>query len=198
VIDSLYGQAKGRGLGVAWLYCDYLAQREQTAINIMGAILRLLVGREIPEEIRETFQRGGSLLLTDLKRMLKIAIASLVQVFICIDALDEWQSGDLPELLECLRDVVRESPKTRIFLTGRPHVEKTVQRYFTKAVVISITPDQGDIRDYLEKRLGRDVEPGAMSEDLRADIVKIIMGQMSDMYVGVSHYQRRTLTNNSI
>jgi len=198
VIDSLYGQAKGRGLGVAWLYCDYLAQQEQTAINIMGAILRLLVGREIPEEIRETFQRGGSLLLTDLKRMLKIAIASLVQVFICIDALDEWQSGDLPELLECLRDVVRESPKTRIFLTGRPHVEKTVQRYFTKAVVISITPDQGDIRDYLEKRLSRDVEPGAMSEDLRADIVKIIMGQMSDMYVGVSHYQRRTLTNNSI
>ena len=198
MIDSLYGQAKGRGLGVAWLYCDYLAQQEQTAINIMGAILRLLVGREIPEEIRETFQRGGSLLLTDLKRMLKIAIASLVQVFICIDALDEWQSGDLPELLECLRDVVRESPKTRIFLTGRPHVEKTVQRYFTKAVVISITPDQGDIRDYLEKRLSRDVEPGAMSEDLRADIVKIIMGQMSDMYVGVSHYQRRTLTNNSI
>ena len=50
--------------------------------------------------------------------MLKIAIASLPQVVICIDALDECLPKYLPELLRSLKDIVRESPGTRIFLYG--------------------------------------------------------------------------------
>jgi len=115
--------------------------------------------------------------------MLKIAIASLPQVFICIDALDECLPKHLPELLESLRDIVRESPKTRIFLTGRSHVREAIQRYFTKAVVIPISPNTDDIKNYLEMMLDRDDEPDAMDSDLRLDIVKIILDKMSDMYV---------------
>ena len=171
---------------VAWLYCDYLTQQEQTVINIMGAIWKQLVGRrEIPQDIREAFQEGRRPLLPDLVRMLRIAIASLPPVFICIDGLDECLPRNLPELLESLRDIVRESPKTRIFLTGRPHVRETIQRYFTKAVVILISPNQDDIRYYVETRLDRDDQPEAMNKDLRADIVKMILDKMSDMWVGV-------------
>ena len=172
---------------VAWLYFDYLAQREQTVINIMGAILKQLVGRrEIPKDIREAFQEGRRPLLPDLVQMLRIAIASLSQVFICIDALDECLPKNLPELLESLRDIVREFPRTRIFLTGRPHVGETVQRYFTKAVTIPISPNQDDVRNYVEMRLDRDEEPEAMNRDLRADIVQMILDKMSDMWVDVS------------
>jgi len=94
-------------LDVAWLYFDYLAQQEQTAINIMGAILKQLVGRrEISKDIREAFQEGRRPLLQDLVRMSRIAIASLSQVFICIDGLDECLPRNLPEVLESLRDIV--------------------------------------------------------------------------------------------
>jgi len=117
--------------------------------------------------------------------MLRIAIASLPQVVICIDALDECLSKYLPELLRSLRDIVRESPSTRIFLTGRPHVGKDVRRYFTSAVVIPISPNTDDIRNYLEMRLDGDCEPEAMSSDLRADIVRVILEKMSDMCVGL-------------
>ena len=142
MIDRLCDQSKEEDLVVAWLYCDYLAQQEQTVINIMGAILKQLVGRrEIPKDIREAFQEGRRPLLQDLVRMLRIAIASLPRVFICIDALDECLPRNLPELLEPLRDIVQESPRTRIFLTGRPHVKEIVQRFFTKAVAIPITPN---------------------------------------------------------
>ena len=182
MIDSLCDQAREEDLAVAWLYCDYLAQQEQTVINIMGAILKQLVRRrEIPKDIREGFQEGRRPLLPDLVRMLRIAVASLPRVFICIDALDECLPKDLPELFESLRDIVRESPKTRIFLTGRPHVKETIQRYFPKAVAIPISSNQDDIRDYLEMRLDRDDEPEAMNNDLRADIVKMILDKMSDM-----------------
>ena len=115
--------------------------------------------------------------------MLKIAIDSRPRVFICIDALDECLPENLLELLESLGDIVRESPKTRIFLTGRPEVEEAIRRYFTKAVVIPITPNTGDIRNYLEMRLDRDKDPEAMDNDLRADFAKALDG-LSDTYVG--------------
>ena len=187
VIDMLCDQAREEDFAVAWLYCDYLAQQEQTVVNMMGAIWNQLVGRrEIPKEIREAFQEGRRPLLPDLVQMLRVAIASLSQAFICIDALDEFLPKDLPELLESLRDIARESPKIRIFLTGRPYIRETIQRYFSKVVVIPISPNKDDVRDYLEMRLDRDDEPEAMNKDLRADIVKIILENMSDMWVGVS------------
>ena len=183
-------------LTVAWLYCDYPAQQEQTVINIMGAILKQLVSRrEIPKDIREAFQVGRRPLLPNIVRMLRVAIASLSQVFICIDALDELLPKDLPELLESLRDIVRESPRTRIFLTGRPHIKETIQRYFIQVVVIPISPNQDDIRNYVETRLDRDDQPEAMNKDLREDIVKMILDRMSAMWVGVSLYQQCILTS---
>jgi len=179
---------------VAGLYCDYLAYVEQTTTNIIGAILKQLVGRgEIAKDLREAFQKakkefgGRGPRLADLMGMLRTAIASLPKVFICIDALDECLPKHLPELLGCLRDIVRESPSTRIFLTGRPHVREDIQRYFTKAVEIPISPNTDDVRNYLEMRLDQDPEPEAMNSDLRADIVRVIMENMSDMCVGLFH-----------
>ena len=183
VIDSLCDQAREEDLAVAWLYCDYNSQQEQTVINMMGAILKRLVGAEIPEDIRKAFHEGRRPLLADLIRMLRITIASLPHVFICIDALDECLPKNVPEVLESLRDIVRGSPSTRIFLTGRPHVGGDIQGYFPKAVATPISPNQDDIRNYLEMRLDRDPEPEAMSNDLRTDIVRVIPEKISDMYV---------------
>ena len=191
VIDSLCDQASERDIAVAGLYCDYLAHQEQTMVNMIGAILKQLLGwRTIPRDIREAFQKGKKEvggrrpLLADMMGMWKIAITSLPQVFICIDGLDECRPEDLPELLKSLRDIVRESPTTRIFLTGRPHVREDVQRYFTTMVVIPISPNTGDIRNYLEMKLDRDAEPEAMNNDLREDIVRIVLERISDMSVG--------------
>ena len=154
----------------------------------MGAMLKQLAGRgSIPNYLREAFQKakaefgGRGLRLVEMMEMLRIAIASLPPVFICIDALDECLPKYLPELLRSLKDVVRESPSTRIFFTGRPHVGEEVRRYFTSTVVIPISPNRDDIRNYVEMRLEGDPEPEAMTNDLRADIVRVIMEKISDM-----------------
>ena len=182
VIDNLCDRAGEEDIAVAGLYCDFLSQQEQTVNNIMGAILKQLVGRgDIPSYLREAFQKakkefgGRGPQLVDLMGMLRTAIASIPRVFICIDALDECLPKCLPELLESLRDIVRDSPSTRIFLTGRPHVREDIQRHFVKAVVIPVSPNSGDIRNYVEIRLGRDAEPEAMTDDLRADIIRVIL-----------------------
>ena len=193
VIDSLCDRAnlKKKNIVVAGLYCDFRSQPEQTITNVVGAILKQLVVKgSIPNYVREAFEKGKTelggrgLRLVDLMRMLRTAIASLPQVFICVDALDEFLPKCLPELLESLRDIVRGSPSARIFLTGRPHIREDIQRYFIKAVVIPISPNPDDIRNYVETRLDRDAEPEAMSNDLRADIVRVTQEKISDVYVG--------------
>ena len=163
---------------------EYNVQQEQTVVDIMGAILKRLVGKEIPEDVRKAFQEGRRPLLADLMRILKIVIASLSQVFICIDGLDECSPETLADLLKSLQDIVRGSPRTRIFLTGRPHVREIIQKYFSEgkqgAVVVHVNPNPGDIKNYLEWRLDRDTDREAMSDDLREDIVRIILEKMSD------------------
>ena len=188
MIDSLYDRAAEENIAVVGLYCDFLSQQEQTATNIIGAVLKQLVGRgSIPKYLREEFQVGKKefggrrLRLVELMGILKITLALLPQVFICLDALDECLPRYLTELLESLRDILRESPRTRIFITGRPHVGEDVRRYFSKAVVIPISPNPDDIRNYVDMRLNRDTEPEAMSKDLRADIVRVIQEKISDM-----------------
>ena len=190
MIDSLCDHAEEENIAVAGLYCDFLSQQEQTVNNVIGAILKQIVGRgEITEDLRKAFQKGKKEFggrgprLADLMGMLKTTIASLPQVFICIDALDECLPKHLPELLESLRDITRESPQTRIFLTGRPHVKEDIQRYFPKAVVMPISPNLDDIRNYLEMRLDRDPEPEAMNGGLRADIVRITLEKISNVCV---------------
>ena len=188
MIDSLCDRAAEESIAVAGLYYDYLSQQEQTTTNIMGAILKQLVGRGgIPNYLRDAFQKskgefgGRGPLLEDLMGMLRTAIASLPRVFICLDALDECLPKYLAELLSSLRDIIQESPRTRLFLTGRPHVGEDVLRYFYRVIIVPISPNPEDIRNYVEMRLDRDAEPEAMSDDLRADIVRAILENVSDM-----------------
>ena len=54
-----------------------------------------------------------------------------------------------------------------------------IQRYFTRAVVIPIIPNMDDIRNCLEIRLDRDSEPGAMDNNFRVDIVRVILAMIS-------------------
>jgi len=152
--------------------------------------LKQLVGRQIPHDIRKAFQEGRRGRLEDVMRLLRITIATLPQVFICVDALDECLPQDLPKLLESLRNIVLECPGTKIFLTGRPYIGGTIQNYFPKAVVIPINPNEDDIKDYVVMRLDRDDTPEAMNDGLRAGIMKSILEKMSNVYVSVSPLSR--------
>ena len=181
VIDSIRDRASSEDLAVGWLYCDHESKNQQTVTDMIGAILRSLLTSRGQRDILDP--ESPKPRLQDLMRRLRNWIV-LRRAFICIDALDECPPQNLPELLESLRDIVREFPRTRIFLTGRSHVKEVIQRHFAGAVEIPICPDTDDIRNYLLKRLVRDDKPRAMDSNLQADIEEIIMDKMSDRWVG--------------
>jgi len=152
---------------------------------MLGAILKQLVSiAEMPENVRQAFRKRFSdrgLRLPDIVRMLKTTIPLLPRVYICIDDLDESTPKSRQKLLGSLRDIVRESPSTRVLFTGRAHVEEEVKKYFTEVVTVSVSPTKGDIKVYLDARLGRDAEPYAMDDDLRRDIMRIIPEMISEV-----------------
>jgi len=193
VIDDLCDGPCEEDIAIAMFYCDFRDQQKQTTTNIIGAILKqLLVRGEVLEDVQSAFQKaktevgGRGLRLPDVVRMLKQAIAALPQVFICIDALDECIPKHLLELLGSLKDILQESRRTRIFFTGRPQVEAAITKHFITGVIIPISPKAHDIERYLEKKLEMDTECDAMSDGLRADIMRIIPERISGMCVGGS------------
>ena len=154
----------------------------------MGAILKQLFARDgIPESLRQAFHEGKSVLggrameISALVEILKATIILLPGVFICIDALDECPPKNRPKLLQSLQAIVRASPTTRIFLTGRPHVRAEVRRYFPEAIMIPVIPTIEDIERYLNMRLGEDTSPSAMDDSLRVEIMKVIPRNISGM-----------------
>jgi len=190
VIDDLCDGSCEEEIAIAMFYCDFRDQREQTATNIMGAILKQLVVRgEVLEHVQEAFKKakkevgGRGLRLPDMVQMLKQAVTALPRVFICIDALDECIPQHLLGLLMSLEDTLHESPGTRIFFTGRPQVQAEIEKRFTGSVIVPISPKVHDIERYLEKKLEMDTESDAMSDTLRADILRVIPQKISGMCV---------------
>ena len=98
-----------------------------------------------------------------------------------MDALDESTPKHRRELLESLREIIRGSPNTRVFLTGRPHIDDEITKCFGKVVMISLSPTQDDIKSYLEMRLDRDTDSNAIDDALRADIMRVIPEKISEM-----------------
>jgi hypothetical protein len=185
VIDNLERQI-AQHTGLAYIYCDYRDQKEQTTENILGAILKQLLAllAEIPEAVwklyEERVRQEKPLSLTDAVDLLRITCAQFTTAYICLDALDELR--DLQGLLQSLRD---RASSLKIFITGRPHVRETIQQYFKEAQIIPIKAHKSDIRLYIEHAIGGpdDKEPDAMDDELRRAILKKVVDSAEGMLV---------------
>jgi len=182
VVDRLCDKAREENIAVACFYVDFAAREEQSPTNMLGSLLKQIVGgsETIPEEIRETFQDhkkvigGRGLRVAEIVKMLQ-TITSLRPTFICVDALDECVEGNQPEVLDSLRQILEKSPNTRIFLTARRHIRGEIERYLgTRAAILFIKPSNDDIVGYIRIRLSKDRYRGAMDGSLETEIIKSI------------------------
>ena len=182
VVDRLCDKAKEENIAIACFYVDFAAREEQSPPNILGSLLKQIVGglERIPDEIRETFRDhkkvigGRGLRVAEIVKMLQ-TVTSLRPTFICVDALDECAERDQPEVLDSLRQILEGSSNTRIFLTARRHTRDEMERYLgARAAVLSVKPSNDDIVGYIRMRLSKDRYRGAMDGSLEAEIIKSI------------------------
>jgi len=189
VIDELCDQARGQNATIACFYFDFAARKEQSPTSVLGALLKQLVwGLEaIPKEISLAYQDqknaigGRGPQLEDMVRMLYTA-ASEKPTIICIDALDECEARYRARLLGSLNEILQRSPGTRMFVTGRPHIEAEVgKRLHGRGTSIHVTPREDDIIRYIQSKLDEDATPDAMDSSLKVDILRKIPEDISEM-----------------
>ena len=189
VIDWLCDQAGGQRIAVACFYFDFAAQKEQSPTSMLGALQKQVVGglEEIPKEIVQAYKDhkkvidGRGLQLEDILKMLQTT-ASEQPTFICIDALDECVVGHRVKVLDSLNQILRRCPGTRMFVTGRPQIQAEVEKRLSRRVMaLRITPRRHDIIGYLHTRLDEDTKPDAMDSNLKAEIMKKIPEDVSEM-----------------
>ena len=174
---------------MACIYCNFHEHKEQSATGVLAALLKQLVAgvEPIPGEIKEAFDHakrkvdGRTLRLPDVREMLIKSVSSLRRGFVCIDALDEYPTKNRPEIWDSLQHIVRECPKIRLFITGRPHIQEEVKKYFPGYPDLSsIKPTKEDIRGYVAMRLRKDSEWDAMDTELEAEKLTIIPDKISE------------------
>ena len=192
VVDRLSDQSRGQNTAVACFYLDFAARKAQSVASVLGSLLKQIVGgmEKIPEEISQAFQEQKNIIggrgprLPDIVKMLQ-TITSSLRTFICIDAWDECAVAHRVKLLNSLEQILETSPRTRIFVIGRPHVRAEIEKRLAGRVIsLSVGPNKYDITEYLRLRLGEDETPDAMDESLEAEILEKIPQNMSEMYVG--------------
>ena len=182
VVDRLCDKVKEQNTAVACFYVDFAAREEQSPTNMLGSLLKQIVGglERIPDEIRETFQDykkvigGRGLRVPEIVEMLQ-TVTSLQPTYICVDALDECVERHRPEVLGSLRQIFEKSPNTRIFLTGRRHIRGEIDKHLGgRAEILSIKPNYDDTVGYIRMRLSKDTSLDAMDNGLEAEIIKSI------------------------
>ena len=120
--------------------------------------------------------------LPDIVKMLQ-TLSSTKRTFICIDALDECVPEHRTKILDSLNKILQKSPATRIFVTGRPHIQPDITRRLTGGVTsLPISTKRDDIIRYLRSRLEEDIIPDAMDCSLETEILKKIPEDVSEMY----------------
>jgi len=189
VIDSLGDGARDQEATIVCFYFDFRIQKAQSPSSILGALLKQVVSGlgEVPEEIARAYEDQKQVIggrrprLADIVKMLE-NVTSIKRTFICIDALDECVARYRVEILDSLNQILQKSPGTRVFVTGRSHIQAEVgKRLSGRGTALRITPRRHDIISYLHRRLDRDIRPDAMDTNLKADILKKIPEDVSEM-----------------
>ena len=204
MIDKLCDDAVEGDPAVTCFYFDFASRSQQSPINMLGSLLRQLVrGREeIPEIIAQDFRKdkmsigGRRLQFSGISKMFQ-KITAAKRTFICVDALDECVPENRMMVLESLGQILRGSPDTRIFMTGRPHVRRDVEREFGGApTFIFIRPTDDRVIRFLSEKLRKDTIPNMMSSTLERDIMESIPAISSETYVETRLKLKVTQINN--
>ena len=189
VIDTLRKQTRGQNIAVIFLYCDYQAQKDQSAVNMIGSLVRQAALRApvIPSEIKSAFDEskqggGDGLQLPDMVKLFAMVASHTEVVYIAVDAVDEVLPQHRFEFLHALREILQDAPNVRLFLTGRSYIRAELDKHLTKnAYAINIVADQGDVSLYLSQKMDNDEDPGLMTVDLKKNIMTTIVEKTSEM-----------------
>ncbi|KAK2792301.1 hypothetical protein FQN52_003778 [Onygenales sp. PD_12] len=159
-IDHLLRTVQSNNIGVAYLYCNYKVQADQTTINLLAAILKQLLPT-LPSMMEPVIQlydqharKGTRLSLDNIVGVLRSVLASQSSVYLVVDALDECsdEQGTRSQLLDKLRALQSETD-LHIMATSRWIPE--IVNEFKSVSTLEIRASEADVKRFVRGQMYR-------------------------------------------
>ncbi|SCO92820.1 related to ankyrin [Fusarium oxysporum] len=161
VVDNLETLSMNdRIVGIAYVYCNFRRQDEQTARELLASLLKqLLQGLStFPESVKSLHEKHSKKQSRPSLEEISSTLLSITKlysrVFILIDALDECRTSDgsRTRLLEEVFELQAQSG-INIFATSRPIPDVT--SLFEDSISLEIRATDEDVRRFLRSHMSR-------------------------------------------
>ena len=175
-------------MGVAFFYCDYRDQENQSTLNMVASILKQLISSKpaLPLPVVNLYERfeksQNTFRLKALEPTLLLVYQEFRRSFVIIDALDECDAvRHRKSFLQVLKGL--EGTSVRLFITSRP-CSGDIKRSLGAFPQVTIEADSMDIRNFLTETIDHnDGTADIIDEALKEDIVEGIAKRAEGMLV---------------
>jgi hypothetical protein len=157
-VDHLWKHVQSKDIGVAYIYCNYKTQTDQTAINLAAAILKQLIQERpsVPEPVASLYSRHAHRRtrpsFEEIRSALQTVVSNFSKVYIVVDALDECLKDHRNQLLAMLRDL-QLNGNISVMATSRFLPE--VVQLFTLLPTLEVRADNSDVKRFIEGQIYR-------------------------------------------
>ncbi|KAL7802862.1 ankyrin repeat-containing domain protein [Trichoderma afarasin] len=169
-------------VGVAYMYCNFQQQDDQTAEKLLMNLLKQLAQAQssLPKVIKDLYDKHEKSRtrpsLDEITVTLHSMAAAYSRTFIVIDALDECQDLSRVRLLD---EIFNLQAKTgaNIFATSR--INDSIRRRFDRSATLEISADERDVLAYLDGQMSlrrSDIINDGIREKIRAGVLKAAGG----------------------
>jgi NACHT domain len=189
VVDYLERSFEREDVAIAYIYCSYKEQENQTATNLISSLVRQLVQRSpvISDELMSLYnchiKKQTRPTLNEWSTLLRSMLSRPSKVFIVVDALDECTESNGTRN-SFLAEIKKLQPSIHLLVTSR-HIS-TIEHEFKDVACVEIRASDTDVRRYVdsrirvETRLARLIKANpTLQENISSTIVKKAQG----MYV---------------
>jgi Cdc6-like AAA superfamily ATPase len=179
--------------GIAYIYCNFRRQEEQTAEDLLASLLKQLAQGQslLPNSIISLYDKHKNRrtrpLFHEITKVLQSVAAMYLRLFIVVDALDECQTSDgcRARFLRAMFDL-QAKYGVNIFVTSRSIPEITEE--FQGSMSLEIRATEQDVRKYLNDKISYLPSFVRRSPELQEKIKSEIIKAVDGMYVAsISH-----------
>ncbi|KAJ7018196.1 hypothetical protein C8F04DRAFT_397634, partial [Mycena alexandri] len=154
VVDYLGTQFTGKNIGVACIYLNHKEVGSQTPSRLLAGLWRQLVlDRDIGSIAENLYQqhreKGTVPSLEEVVNVLSSSLKEFSQVFIIVDALDEYPEFQRDILLKQLAAM---GSNVNLMITSRPNISPELFS-FPNLETLEIHAEAGDIRAYIDSQI---------------------------------------------
>ncbi|KAG9496567.1 hypothetical protein J7337_011343 [Fusarium musae] len=194
-VDYLQAKFKDdHGTGVAYVYCNYQPTKKQKVQDLFTSILKQLaqLQRPFPNALKSLYLEKGNEKekpsADDVKKTLRDIINSFDQVFIMVDAIDEFEAT---ESLFSELSSLQEHTLANLFITSRPPAQslKNTLDKLRGCFRKDIQADDHDVKLYIDQRMTEMLllseANNEISGSVKEDLKKLIRKRLSEVVNGI-------------